>query len=160
MNTVSIVTLALTALYLLISYSKFGMTKSISETFYKWMALDYSVLFVIWCFVVTLGAWLQSLYHLKHETKFILLIAGFFMFCIGIAPTYKDKKVSTLHYVFAALAIILGFLALYVEHKGDWRSWVPVTVFVLSIPVIRKFWPQWTTYIVEVIAFALIFVFL
>lgn len=160
MNEVSIGTLALSALYLIVTYHYFGMTASISETFYKWKTRDYSAAFVWFCLTITLGAWLQALYPLKHETKAILMLAGLFIFCVGVAATYKDGKTATWHYVFAMLAILLGFLALIVEFWGEWRCWVPFSAFVVLSAATRKFWPRYTTYLVEVYAIILIFTFL
>ncbi len=157
MNAISIGTLALSALYLLVTYHYFGMTASISETFYKWKTRYYSAAFVWFCLVVTLGAWLQSLYPLKHETKFILIGAGFFMFCIGVASTYKDAKVTAMHYSFAVVAIVLGFLALSVEFWGTWKAWVPLAVFVVMSYVTVWKWRPVATYLVEVYALVIIF---
>ncbi len=160
MNTVSIVTLALSALYLLISYFRFGMTTSISATFYEWMKRDYSAAFMWFCLIVCLGAWLQSIYDYKHDTKALLMLAGFLIGCVGIAATYKDKKVSTWHYVFAALSIALGFAALSVEYWGTWRAWVPISIFIAATVLTKWLWPKYLTTMVEVYALTLIFSFL
>lgn len=157
MNNVSIATLSLSVLYLVFCYAQFGLTKSISETYYALSGYKRSHLFAVFCSVVAGGAIFQSLYDYKDATEGVLMLAGVFMFAVGIAATYRDKGVTTFHYVFAALAIILGFLALFLEYRGEWRSWMPVSVFVVSIPVVRWVWPDYVTYIIEVIALGLIF---
>lgn len=160
MNEVSIATIALAALYLLISLQKFGMTDSISATFYKWKKVQYSAAFVWFCLIVTLGAWLQTIYPLKHDTKLILSLAGTFMFGIGVASTFRDAKVSTMHYVLAVLAILCGFAALSVEHWRTWKCWTPFAAFVVLSVAIRFLWPKWTTYLIEVVALVIIFTML
>lgn len=160
MNAVSIATLALSALYLIITYGKFGLTASVSETFYRWQTKNYSAAFVWFCLVVAAGALLQMIYPYKDITKLLLMLAGFAMFCIGIASTFRDKKVSTLHYVLAVLAICLGFSAVAFEHWQTWRSWVPVASLVVLSAVARRFWKPYLTYLVEVFALVLIFSFL
>lgn len=160
MNEVSIGTLALVALYLIISFSRFGVTESISATWYKWYDRDYSAAFVWFCLAITAGAWFQSIYPYKHATKAILMLAGFFIGCVGIAATYKDGKVEKWHYAFSAITIALGFASLTIEYWGTWRCWAPVASFVILSAAARRLWPLIVTTIVEVLAIVLIFSFL
>ncbi len=157
MNEVSVGTIVCFVGYLVVSHARFGMTKSISETWYRWMEHDFSSAFTIFSATICAGAVLQSVYPYTHTTKLLLTLAGFFMFCVSIASTYKDPKVERLHYSFAILAIGLGFAAIFVEDAGRWCRWVPVPVLLITTAAMRKWWPANITYKVECVAFVEIF---
>lgn len=161
MTAGSIIALSGASLYLLISYSKFGLTGSISETFYTWQTVKYSAAFMLFCLIVAVGAWVNAYYeHYEVWTRICLGVAGIALSWVGIASTYKDKKVSTLHYALAVLAIALGFAALSVEYWRTWRAWAPLASFIAVSVAIRFLWPKWATYLIEVVALVIIFTML
>lgn len=160
MITGSIIALSGAGLYLLVSYHKFKLTESISATFYEWgkPPMKYSAAFMLFCLIVAIGSWVNAYYE-NYEvwTRICLGVAGIALSWVGIASTYKDKKVSTLHYALAVLAIALGFAALSVEYWRTWRAWAPLASFIAVSVAIRFLWPKWATYLIEVVALVIIF---
>lgn len=162
MTAGSIIALSGASLYLLMSYSNFGLTGSISQTFYEWgkPPIKYSAAFMWFCLIVAVGAVWNAYLVKEVPTKFCLGGAAVAISWVGIASTYKDKKVSTLHYALAVLAIALGFAALSVEYWRTWRAWAPLASFIAVSVAIRFLWPKWATYLIEVMALVIIFTML
>lgn len=157
MKIISIITLCASAIYLFITFATFGVLSSISESRYRWLNRGYSEAFTIFCTLVAAGAIGLTFYELKDITRLLFALAGFFMFCVSIASLFKEKKVSTMHYLFSIGAIALGFAALSVQYWGNWKSWVPLVVFIVLSLITRKAWPDIATTIIECLALLIIF---
>lgn len=157
MNFYSIACLVVTALYLLLSYAFIGPTESISSTFYGWKNRNYSAMFSIWAFLLFLGCALHILYDYKDLTKILIAFAGFLLFCVTIASTYKEDKVARIHYIVTVLCIISGFAAVTYEDYGERFWWLPVVGYVAGCIILKVAKMPAYTYWIEVLAIIIIF---
>ena len=148
METVKLVSLSISILvfvfFLFASYLKVGMTKSISQIFYK---REEPILFslTMWAMSVPLLAF----YEPGH---WLLVIGVVCIALIGGLPLYK--KYPIVHYAFAGVGIFAMLLALW-QQFGMLYPFVGYVVVGAPI-VLTRLW--WKLYLMEVIAFLTIIV--
>jgi len=98
--------------YLSIVVYKYGIQKSISDSYYR-LPKKWSIvfLFFIWGFALPLGILLKSDYT-------ILLTAIALICIVGITPNFKDyKAVKWMHMLGAFSGIIIAILSIIFEFK-------------------------------------------
>lgn len=157
MNFYSLACIVITALYLGLTYAFCGMTESISATFYKWQQRNYSAMFSVWAVLLALGCFLHTVYDYKDVTKVLIIIAGFLLFCVTIASTFREDKVAAMHYAVTIGCIIAGFAAVTIEDYGERLWWLPVIGFVVGCIIMKLVKIPNFTYWAEVLAIVIIF---
>lgn len=141
-----------TFITLFIYRRKFGWQPSISEHIYLLKDKDnirgFDILLIG---VLAVPLFLYERVGFKESTQFILAIAAFFLFMVPIAGFFRsDKVTSTLHYIGATGAIVLGMIALCVEYG----SVLPLLGILGSIPL---YFVKNKTYWIEVYYIAYIY---
>jgi len=148
METVKLVALSISftvfAFFLFASYFKVGLTKSVSQIFYKieepiWFSL------MLWITAIPMFAFYQ-------EGHWLIPIGVFCIAMVGGLPLYK--KYPIIHYIFAGVGIFSMLI-------GIWEQFGMLYPFVGyiagGIPIIlTKLW--WKLYLMEILAFLIIIV--
>lgn len=157
MNYISLSQVIIFFVYLYIVKRKFGILPSISQSYYEFLKLKYSVAFVIFTWSIALGMFLQTVYDFKLYTEFVFIFSGIFMAFLGIAAPFRQKEVNVYHYVCSVIAIATGFLALIIQDWPKWYAFIPLPLYVASIVWMKK--KKWInfTWWTEVAAFSIIF---
>lgn len=153
----AITTLALVAVYLVISYWRFGWTYSISDTRYEWLKFNYSEAFTLFSLILSIGAFVQMANPWSHEFKGFTFAAGVAMLGVPIASIYKDDKmVARIHYTLSAFAVAFSLLAITCQ---DWPKlgWLWIPLWLTLVALTRKYWPANIIYKVEVYAIVIYF---
>jgi hypothetical protein len=128
--------------YLAVIISKFGVLKSISESYYR----VHPVIFIlfIWTIAVSLG--------IIGNTPLMFMAASFLCF-VGAAPAFKSSELEErVHIVGASGGIILGFASLLLDFKL-WYLVLIMAIFTLYASFIKLKNKTWW---IECAAFVLI----
>jgi len=149
MREIILITIAIT-FYSFVGFvwAKFGILKSISESYYK-----VGWLFPAFCLIVGIGtfaiAWIDN--------SFLLASSGGALVVVGVLPEIKIPYIKYRHIIAAVLCIILSQLAIYFNYH-DWQVNVLFVVFTAIFMIFKKriFEIWWE----EVVAFTCIFVVL
>lgn len=128
---VTIIQINLFTFYIGFIWIKYGIQKSISETWYI-LESKYQWMFtLILCFGVGIC---QLLHH-----NIYLFISGIFLGTVGVASDFKnDKIMSFLHYIGAIGSILFSFIGLWNLHLVEiplilgalwlalygWKNWI------------------------------------
>lgn len=146
MNIEILVALAVTAIYLILTFKTVGMQPSISDSFYAWKKKDYSAAFVLWTVAVAVCMmmfWKQDATHYKPGTHFLLLLAGVFLCGVSIAAPFRIPETGRIHVICTLVCITVGLAAGIYEFWGTPKSWIPTTVvaggaLVLKVARVRN----------------------
>ena len=135
--------------YLAFSYSKMGITKSISDSFMHHKEGDRKY-FPLFTNLMALPLVVFCI------DKPILLIAIFLIALIGAFPYLSNKKVKTIHLITAGLGVFLFLFGIWHYHKVMY----PLVITVAAGILLLAFNIKNKLYIGEVITFILIALFL
>lgn len=141
--------------------------KSISLSFYLFEQQKKSHYFVWYTWGVGLPLLLFSAESVVEVPQFLhfgfnptaqicFALAGFFLALVGIASTYK--VVATMHYIFAVLAIGLGFAG--ITAQWGWPALIPFAPFAICSLIIVIVKLENRTYWIERVAQWAIFLWL
>jgi hypothetical protein len=135
---------AIFVIYLVTVYLLYGMTKSVSATYYE---LRYK-----WVFTMVL--WGFSIPLIIAASQPLIFLSGAAICFTGAAPGVDEKMERNWHIGSSVAGIIIGLLALWI-HYGYWE---PVAIqLAFTVPAkIGKM--KHHTYWIEVLAFALVWI--
>lgn len=97
---------AVFTIYWLYIYYRYGIQKSISDSYYKLKDKGYLFTLVLWSFSIPI--------MIIGETG-LMFFAGAFICFTGAAADFKKKMTDTVHYVGAVGGILFGLLSLSVN---------------------------------------------
>lgn len=157
MNYVSFAALIVVFLYLVITFSRFGIQKSISDSWYRWLEADYSSAFTIFCYLIALCCFLQWIYPYKAYTKLFVSLAGGFMAFIGIASNFKEKLVGIIHNSVTIACIVFGMAAITYQDFPNWYCFLYVPLTGGVIVFLRWKNIPFVTTVAEIIILAVVF---
>lgn len=111
MGILYIISLIVFIIYLSASALVFGITKSISETYYKWKEVDedYSILFTSFIWGVTFPLMIVWIEILPNDLNFVPFIAAASLMFVGTATSFKESLTDKIHYISALIASIVSF---------------------------------------------------
>jgi hypothetical protein len=154
-----ILTIAIFTLFVLYVYIKFGVLKSISESYYKLRSIGEEWWFIWFILCTSLGMSLIGQHPLVYVASGLLaLVALSPMFKNeGSKPDSIDKLELQIHVFGATSSIIVGFIYLtFFLH--EWYIWIPIVLFIIyALPKKTKF--KWLngispyTWWIEIFAF-------
>lgn len=152
--TISVLIPAVFVAYTLLCWILFGPLPSLSSTYYKWKARNYSAAWPIFSAVVFLLCVLHYK-SVKEMTLMWLCVSAFCMWSLTVAAEYKKYPLH--HYIPTVATIIAGFIAGYTEFgKGIYLPFFmfaagTIVLAALKVPnrltwiellaVLAIFWP-------------------
>lgn len=152
-----IIMISLFISYLSFTYFLFGITPSISETFYRLKDLhrrflfwDICILFPMWAGFTAITALLCT------DGNIWITIAATGLLIVGAAPYFKDILNKLLHYLGAVTALICT-LCYTLFHLHDYGLTIMSIAALIGIIVTKDKNSSWM-YWVEIIAFVSFFV--
>ena len=144
MNTILIiVSLLITVAYLTYTFKLFGVTWSISDTYYKLerRKKGTGILFTLWTWTAGLPlliAWL-NLSEPSHQ-PFAFLACGALMF-VGAAAQFKQSLTEMVHYVSAGICVVSALIGSFLQDIG-----ISLLSFAICIGIALKH-SKWVTWI-------------
>lgn len=151
MNLIALFTLLTFVIFWGIRFRE-GVPSSLSDDFYRLKAKGKSHYFDAFFLIIGLSMWFYGLYDYKDITLMLLAAAGFFLMVVAMAPFFKVAKIATWHYAGAIMAIALGFAAVTFEHLGSIDTFLPLSVFVLGVILMKTMRISNETTWVEILA--------
>jgi len=116
----SIISITIIATYLLYTGIKYGITKSISESYYKLNKYE-KPLFYFTLAGTSVTLWLSAAININNTvTVTILGLATFLIAIVGVASAYKEIFIGRIHIIGAVSGYILGYLFIIVTY--GWSS--------------------------------------
>jgi hypothetical protein len=142
---------AVAVLYVGRQLLKFGMTDTISATYYEnpegKVEGFWRLAFRFFC--VVLGAGVFQWIDPDHWGSFLIFFGGSLIFFVGLAPDYKTSKLSNGVHVWSAILGIVFSLA------GQWvvyGIWLPTVIVGLTFIIVHGFKVRGATWYVEAAA--------
>ena len=131
-------------------YINYGILSSISASYYY----DKKVPFLAFCWA--LGALMITISALQvgNQGYGLFFFSGAGLLFTGTAGAFKESLTDVVHYAGAVLAIVLGFIGLWVV-GGD-GFWIPGAVFILTTLIFIIITLENIVYWTEILAFLLI----
>lgn len=111
MITSYIFALTVFILYITLCLKKFGITNSISATYYKWKEIkeDYGIFFTLFCFGVSLPLMIVLINYGNPYYQFLGFLAAGGLALVGVASNYMEAPADKVHTI---AAIACGSLAI------------------------------------------------
>lgn len=142
MNYASLLILFSFMVYTFVSWSIVGPLGSISESYYKWQARNFSAAFNIFGLCVFAGCIGQTFYDYKQATMLFFVLSGACVWFLTVASLYKSQ--STEHYLPTLFSIVFGYAAVLSEYGLGFKFYTAFGGFiglsmVLKIAKVRYF---------------------
>ena len=131
--------------YVTYIYSKFGVLKSISKSYYELRPKNK------WMFTIAL--WGFSIPMIIAGDTALMFLAGSAICFVGAAPAYKDSMTDKVHVAGAVAGIVLGAAAMWINY-GFW--WI-TGLMALSAFLMSHFEIKNETWWIEITEFMFIF---
>lgn len=111
MGTLYFISVTVFILYMVVSALTFGITASISETYYKWeeMGKDLGILFTSFIWSITFPLMIVWIEILPEDLNFIPFIASASLIFVGTATAFKLDLTKEVHIVSAIIAFITSY---------------------------------------------------
>lgn len=133
----ALISISVFTIYLIFILVKFGVLKSISDSYYH---LKNKVLF-------TLALWGFAFPAIIAGNTALMFLAGSGIVFVGVAFDFKENFTKIVHYTAAALGVVFGMVSLWLDF-GFW--FIPVGFILISCGLLslknKIFW-------IEVLAF-------
>lgn len=150
MKLLTVISLLLFIAYVGRSVCRFGVPKSLSDTFYLWEKVrrDFGMLFTSFC--ITLGTLMSIVMYDMMTGKwyqFLGVFAGLGLNFVGIAPHFRTWQ-KTVHVAGATTSAVASILA--ISLCGYW--YVPAILLALQIIITGKwatrvFWSEMAAFV-------------
>lgn len=135
-------------------YLKYGVLKSISESYYR---IKNKALF-------TLFIWSVSIPTIIVGETPLLFFAGALLSFVGAAPAFREDVEGKVHVVGATGGIILGFASMAFEFHNYWLAGIMLGFLAFALPkrLPKKLDKEWIngitnyTWWIEIVAFSLL----
>ena len=142
MTTLILISLLITVVYIAYTIKLFGVTWSISDTYYKLenKRKGIGMLFTLWAWIVAFTlmiAWLD--YNLYQPLVFLACMALMF---VGTAAQFKQKLTEMVHYVSAGVCVASALT--WIILVGYW--YIPILSLSISVALGLKY-KKWITWI-------------
>ena len=126
MITLILIGAVIIVLFLAYVVINFGILSSISESFYRiknnWLFSSVLIAFSL-CILA---------FAITYTEAILLVIAPFGIITVALAPRFKDRHKTWIHYTGAAIGIGCGLTAIWL-HYGLW--WIDVIAIVLYLAI-------------------------
>lgn len=111
MGTLYFISVTVFILYMVASALTFGITASISETYYKWekTSKDLGILFTSFIWGMTFPLMIVWIEILPEDLDFIPFIASASLMFVGTAAAFKLNLTKEVHIVSAIIAFIASY---------------------------------------------------
>lgn len=136
MNLIAAATILTFIIYWAFRFKE-GIPPSLSDDFYRLKAKGKSNYFDAFFFAVGLSMLFYGVYDYKDITLLLLAVAGFFLLTVPIASYFKESDVKYWHYQGAFVAITLGFAAVTYQYWGELIAFLPLSVFILGVILLK-----------------------
>jgi hypothetical protein len=133
------------------------MLPSISYTWYFLKPYKKNHWFTIFCTAVGGPMWIHAREPFADWSQICFVGCGLFLFAVSMAPNFSDKirKITIMHFTFAAISIVLGAVGVCITTPALWLPFACTGALCLGIGFTGL---SWKISLIEYIAFVFIVV--
>ncbi|MDR1225871.1 MAG: hypothetical protein LBK47_03110 [Prevotellaceae bacterium] len=127
MITFYLISLAAFLIYHLVVIGKFGVPKSVSETFYLWGKPGQAIV-TLWSWIVAIPLMIFGSGISPENAVFSIFFCGVFLVGVFTAAPFKYDFIAKYHFAFAGICAGLAFLWIFLVIPSMW--WIIPTLAV------------------------------